>query len=141
MPTTATEYAADLVASVRDDPAGRVALMRSLYEAEPGRPELHLPYRRAAVGFMGWQLRRGLLNALDGERPGSPWWRAVNERLLRDSAEAVALSGELSGPASSRTAGYWAAFATRPSAKAWYRAHNAIFVYSYRAHRDLAEAE
>ena len=34
---TATEYAADLVASVHDDPAGRVALMRSLYEAEPGR--------------------------------------------------------------------------------------------------------
>ena len=30
---TAAEYAADLVASVRDDPAGRVALMRSLYEA------------------------------------------------------------------------------------------------------------
>ena len=62
---TAAEYAADLVASVRDDPAGRVALMRSLYEAEPGRPELHLPYRRAALGFMGWQLRRGLLNPLD----------------------------------------------------------------------------
>jgi hypothetical protein len=54
---TASEYAADLVASVRDDPAGRVALMQSLYEAEPGRPELHLPYRRPALGFMGWQLR------------------------------------------------------------------------------------
>jgi hypothetical protein len=39
---------------------------------------------------MGWQLRRGLLNALDGEMPGSPWWRAVNERLLRDTAEARA---------------------------------------------------
>ncbi len=60
---TASEYAAD-VASVRDDPAGRLALMHSLYEAEPGRPELHLPYRRAALGFMGWQLRRGLLNAM-----------------------------------------------------------------------------
>lgn len=57
---TAAEYAAGLVASVRDDPAGRLALMGSLYEAEPGRPELHLPYRRAALGFMGWQLRRGL---------------------------------------------------------------------------------
>ena len=45
---------------------GRLALMRSLYEAEPGHPELHLPYRRAALGFMGWQLRRGLLNAVAG---------------------------------------------------------------------------
>ena len=80
---TASEYAADLVAAVRDDPAGRLALMRSLYAPEPGRPELHLPYRRAALGFMGWQLRRGLLNAPDGDAPGSPWWRAVNERLLQ----------------------------------------------------------
>jgi hypothetical protein len=85
---TATEYA-DLVASVRDDPAGRVALMRSLYDAEPGRPELHLPYRRAALGFMGWQLRRGLLDPRDGDAPGS-WWRAVNERLLTGTAEARA---------------------------------------------------
>ena len=85
---TAAEYAPDLVASVRDDPAGRLALMRSFYEASPGRPELHLPYRRAALGFMGWQLRRGLLEPLDARVPGSPWWRAVNERLLRDTAEA-----------------------------------------------------
>ena len=77
MPTTAREYAADLVASVRDDPAGRLALMGSLYEADPGRPELHLPFRRAALAFMGWQLRRGLLNPVEHETPGSPWWRAV----------------------------------------------------------------
>ena len=70
---TAAEYAADLVRSVRDDPAQRVALMRSLYEAEPGHPELHLLYRRAALGFMGWQLRRGLLNPLNGEGAGSAW--------------------------------------------------------------------
>ncbi len=58
--------------------------MRSLYEAEAGHPELHLPYGRAALGFMGWQLRRGLLNAPDARVPGSPWWRAVNERLLHE---------------------------------------------------------
>jgi hypothetical protein len=95
---TAIEYAVDLVASVRDDPTGRLALMGSLYEAEPGRPELHLPFRRAALGFMGWQLRRGLLDAPGGETPGSPWWRAVNERLLRDTAEARAHVLGLVGP-------------------------------------------
>ena len=138
---TAAEYAADLVASVRDDPAGRAALMRSLYEAEPGRPELHLPYRRAALGFMGWQLRRGLLNALDGEVPGSPWWRAVNERLLRDTAEARAHMLGLSGPPSSWSATCCVQFAEHPSARSWYRAHNASIVAAYLDHRELAEAE
>ncbi len=113
---TAAEYAADLVASVRDDPAGRVALMRSLYEASPGRPELHLPYRRAALGFMGWQLRRGLLEPLDARVPGSPWWRAVNERLLRDTAEARGHALGLGGPMSSWSATCSAEFAEQPSA-------------------------
>jgi hypothetical protein len=138
---TAIEYAADLVASVRDDPVGRVALMRSLYEAEPGRPELHLPYRRAAVGFMGWQLRRGLLNQPDARVPGSPWWRAVNERLLRDTAEARGHVLGLSGPMSSWSATCCAEFAQQPSARAWYRAHNASIVTAYLDHRELAESE
>src|SRR5262245_55617979 len=140
MPTAAA-YAADLAASVRDDPAGRVALMGSLYEAEPGRPELHLPYRRAALRFMGWQLRRGLLNADGGKAPGSPWWRAVNERLLRDTAEARGHLLGMGGPTSSWSAERCVGFARRPSAKTWYRAHNASIVAAYLANRELAEAE
>ena len=139
--TTAVEYAADLVASVRDDPTARVALMRSLYEAEPGRPELYLPYRRAALGFMGWQLRRGLLNPLNGEAPGSPWWRAVNERLLRDTAETRAQALGLSGPLSTWSAACCAEFANEPSARSWYRAHNASIVTAYLDHRELAASE
>src|ERR1700756_3971160 len=46
---TAAEYAAEQVASVSEDPAARLALLRSLYEAPPGSPERHLPYRRAAL--------------------------------------------------------------------------------------------
>ena len=140
MPTV-IEYAADLVAAVRDDPAGRVALMGSLYEAQPGRPELHLPYRRAALAFMGWQQRRGLLNALDREVPGSPWWRAVNERLLRDTAEARAHVLGLSGPLSSWSATCCAQFARQPSARTWYRAHNASIVAAYLDQRELAASE
>jgi hypothetical protein len=140
MPTV-TEYAADLVSSVRDDPAGRLALMRSLYAAEPGRPELYLPYRRAALGFMAWQLRRGLLNPLDGEAPGSPWWRAVNERLLTDTAEARAHALGLSGPMSSWSASCSAEFAKNPSARSWYCAHNASVVTAYLDHRELAGSE
>jgi hypothetical protein len=138
---TALEYASDLTASARDDPVGRIALMRSLYEAEPGHPELHLPYRRAALGFMGWQLRRGLLNPLDGEAAGSPWRRAVNERLLRDTAEARAQLLGMGGPPSSWSARCCIEFAERPSARRWYRAHNASIVAAYLDHRELAESE
>ena len=138
---TASQYGADLAASVRDDPAGRLALMASLYTAEAGRPELHLPYRRAALGFMGWQLRRGVLNPLDAVEPGSPWWRAVNERLLRDTAEARGRSLGLGGVSSSWSAACCAAFAERPSTTTWYRAHNASIVAAYLDHRELADGE
>jgi hypothetical protein len=138
---TAAGYASDLVASVREDPAGRVGLMRALYEAEPGRPELHLPYRRAALQFMDWQLSRGLLNATESEAPGSPWWRAVNERLLHDTAEARGHVMGLGGPLTSWSASCCLDFAREPSAKTWYRAHNASIVAAYLEHRALAEAE
>ena len=64
-----------------------------------------------------------------------------NERLLRDGCEAVALSGDRPGPASSRTVEYWTTFADRPTARTWYRAHNASVAAAYLEHRDLAEAE
>jgi hypothetical protein len=138
---TAADYAADQVASVRENPAGRRALLRALYEAPPGLPELHLPYRRAALAFIGWQLRRGVLDPVEGEAPGSPWWRAVNERLLRDTAESRAHVMGQGGPLSSSSVRLSVAFARRPSARAWYRAHNATVVTAYLEHRDLAESE
>jgi hypothetical protein len=90
---------------------------------------------------MQWQLRRGVLRPLTAERPGSPWWRAVNERILRDGCEAVALSGGLPGPASSPTVRSWTSFVGRPTARSWYRAHNGSVVAAYLENRDLAEAE
>jgi hypothetical protein len=138
---TAAEHAADRVTAVRDDPAGRLALLRSLYEPLPGAPERHVPYRRAALAFIGWQLRRGVLDPPEGDAPGSPWWRAVNERLLRDTAEARAHLLGRGGPASSASVRLSLAFARRPSARAWYRAHNATIVSAYLEHRALAEAE
>ena len=96
--------------------------MQRCYYGPFGRAPRHLPFRRAALSFMRWQVRRGLLHPLSGDRPGSPWWRAVNERILRDGCEAVALSGDLPGPVSSRTVDYWMSFADYPTARAWYRA-------------------
>ena len=114
---SATEWAAQQIAAVRDRPEARLELAARLYHGPFGQAPRHLPYRRAAMAFMRWQLRRGVLEPPDSERPGSPWWRAVNERLLRDGCESVALSGDLIGPPSSRTVDYWMSFADYPTAR------------------------
>jgi hypothetical protein len=93
------------------------------------------------MSFMQWEAKRGVLNPLDGEPPGSRWWRALNERLLRDGCEAVARAGGRGGPASTPTIGFWDDFVERPTARTWYRAHNASIVAAYLEHRDLAEME
>ena len=56
------------------------------------------------------------------------WWRAVNERLLRDGCESVALTGHLPGPPTSPTVELWMRFIRRPTGRTWYRAHNASVV-------------
>src|SRR5690349_12757103 len=65
----------------------------------------------------------------------------MNERLLRDGCEAVALLGGEAGEPSSQAVRFWLAFSERPSGRNWYRAHNASIVGGYLAHRELAEAE
>src|SRR3954470_22186774 len=138
---TALASAEAQVASVRDDPAARLALMARVFRGPTGRAPRHLPFRRAALSFMRWQAHRGVLNPLDASPPGSVWWRAVNERLLRDGCETVALLGGLTGEPSSQAVQLWLEFATRPTGRNWYRAHNASIVAGYLEHRDLAEAE
>jgi hypothetical protein len=81
------------------------------------------------------------LVALDAEVPGSRWWRAVNERMLRDGCEMVARNRGLVGPPSASTVGLWMEFAAEPTARSWYRAHNASIVAAYLDHRHLAEQE
>lgn len=137
----AAARAAALVEATRDDPAGRLRLLERTYLGPHGRAPQHRPFRRAAVSFMRWQLRRGLLEPLTATRPGSPWWRAVNERLLRDQCEAVVRSGGTRGGPSSSTTGLWMSFISDPTARTWYRAHNASIVAGYLEHRDLAEQE
>jgi hypothetical protein len=138
---SAAERAAVQVEATRDDPAGRLALMDVTYRGPSGDAPRHLPFRRAALSFMRWQLRRGVLNPLDAGSPGSAWWRALNARLLRDTCEAVARSGGLGGDPSASTIALGTAFIERPTAANWYRAHNASVVAGYLEHRGLAEAE
>jgi len=129
------------VAAVRDDPAARLALMERLFHGPTGRAPQHLPFRRAALSFMRWQANRGVLDPLDASPPGSVWWRAMNEHLLRDGCEAIRLLGGTTGEPSSLAVLLWLEFGARPTGRNWYRAHNASIVGGYLEHRDLAEEE
>jgi hypothetical protein len=89
---------------------------------------------------MRWQVQRGLLNPLDSPQPGSPWWRAVNERLLRDTCEARMRVLGHPGPASPGAEAS-VSFAFQPSVRSWYLAHNVTIVNGYLDCRELAERE
>jgi len=93
------------------------------------------------MAFMWWQAQRGLLAAPDSARPGSAWWRSVNEGLLRDAWEADRLLAGRPGSASGPPVAHWAGFLRRPSAVSWYRAHNASIVAGYLRHQALSAGE
>src|SRR5262245_41678474 len=93
------------------------------------------------MSFMRWPARRGLLTPIDGWAPGSAWWRAMNERLLRDGCEAVALVGGRPGVPSSPAVRLWLGFIARPTPPHWYRAHNASIVAGFLEHEELARRE
>lgn len=133
----AARRADERVAAVRDDPARRLMLAMEFY----GRRSSIRPYRRAEVAFMRWQIKRGVLFPPHGARPGSPWWRAVNESLLRDAAEADLLCNGVPGVPSSAAVRHWIDFLRRPAPEAWYRAHNASIVAGYLANRGLIAHE
>ena len=83
----------------------------------------------------------GVLAAPSADPPGSPWWRAVNEGLLRDAWQAELLVSGRPGTVARPSVAYWIRFLRRPSAKVWYRAHNASIVAGYLDHRDLSRQE
>ncbi|MGO9924860.1 MAG: hypothetical protein ACLPLP_01625 [Mycobacterium sp.] len=138
---TAAAIALGKVGAVRDDPNARLALMRASYRVPSHVDRGYLPFRQAASAFMRWQLRRGLLNPIGSPTPGSPWWQAINERLLYDGCEARALAFGSPGCPSSATAAAWLEFIRQPTARSWYRAHNMSVVSAYLEHRHLASGE
>jgi hypothetical protein len=135
---TAAAWAEAQVERVRDDPDARMALLSRTYD------RLCAPaprFRPAALAFMRWQAVRGVLHPPAADAPGSNWWRAVNERLLRDGCEALARRAGRGGDPSSPAIELWLRFIGRPTAHTWYRAHNATIVSAYLEHRELAEEE
>jgi hypothetical protein len=132
----AVEVAGEQVEAARQSPQGRLRLAGAFYRDgdERGR------FGRAELSFLRWEIARGVLGT--DAHAGSPWWQAVNERLLRDKAEARLLhDGEANGAPSSHSVGLWLEFLARPSSVSWYRAHNASIVGGYFDHEPLAADE
>ncbi len=139
-PVSAAARAESVVAAARDDPAGRLRLAADFYRLRVAGRSIR-SYRRAEVAFMRWQIKRGVLAAPDADRPGSPWWRAVNESLLRDTTEAALLYDGAPGSPSAAAVRHWVSFLRRPSPVGWYRAHNSSVVSGYLANRGLVAGE
>lgn len=122
------------VGAVRDSAVGRYRLAAEFYQnAADGRR----PYGRAELSFLRWEIVRGVMHPARG----SPWWRAVNERLLRDKVEADLLVHGARGEPSARSVELWLEFLRAPSPARWYRAHNGSVLAGYLDHEPLTGAE
>ncbi len=120
-----------------DSPAARLHLAAEFY----GSSRRRAPYGRAELSFLRWEIARGVLNATTSSGPGSPWWRGVNDRLLRDKIEADLLATGAPGRPTSRSVELWSEFIASPSPLAWYRAHNASITAGYLDHEEQARRE
>jgi hypothetical protein len=99
------------IAGVRDDSAGRCRLAREFYRHAAGPRHR---YGAAELSFLRWSIARGVLEP----ESGSPWWREVNARLLRDKVEAELLSADVTGLPSARGVELWLGFIRTPRRRA-----------------------
>ena len=132
----AVEAAAREMAAVTNHPDARLSLAK-LFFAGPTAS-----FGRAELAFMHWEIKRGALNPASDPKPGSPWWRAVNEQVLRDQTEAAELhAGEWTAGGSTAAVDGWLAFLAAPSARTFYFAHNSSVVDGYVKQAKLAKDE
>ena len=132
-----------IVLGVSDDPIGRYKLRYRFYQrygypVVKGKEGLG----NSELAFMKWEIRRGVLNPLGCEHPGSPWWREVNSRFLYLStlADLIQQSGQqfsdLPLPVN-----FWLEYIKAPNEMTWYEAHNSSIISGYSVANDLAFEE
>jgi hypothetical protein len=132
------------VREVRDDPEGRYR-MREAFYSNYGFPQGLGGYGfgSSELQFLRWEIERGVLNRPDDpKRPGSPWWRAVNEDFLY-CAELAALArgSDLAWSQVPPRVMLWLRYLNNPCPASWYRAHNASIVQGYLDHAPRALEE
>ena len=69
---SAADWALKQVEAVREEPAARIALLERTYHGPTGQAPHHLPFRRAALAFMRWQLRARCARAAARHAGGQP---------------------------------------------------------------------
>jgi hypothetical protein len=134
--------ASEAVEAVADDPDGRIALRRRFYERYGFATDGGLGFGNSELAFMAWLADRGALNPLEGARPGSPWWRTLNQDYLITS-ELAGLIVNAAVPVEALTfeLRLWLEYLRAPCARSWYRAHNACVVRAMFRHDGLAGRE
>lgn len=134
------------VREVRDQPQGRLRLREVFYE-NYGFPEragvARHGFGKSELDFLAWEIERGVLNSPQHpEKPGSPWWRAVNEDFLYWGELAALVQGsQLPQGQAPRLVRHWLRYIKEPSAVTWYRAHNASIIQAYLDHVPRAMQE
>jgi hypothetical protein len=84
--------------------------------------------------FMGWEIRREVLNPVVPPLPGgSKWWRNVNLKfiILAQTAEEIVQMKKENDPAIPNEVKLWLDFIKKGTPRSWYRAHNASIVRAY----------
>lgn len=95
-------------------------------------------YFRFEAAFLRWEIQRGVFD----EKNGSPWWKKVNERLIFNSEQALALWQKNSPPRfCTKSVALWLTFLHEPNPKHWYRAHNASILEGYAEAQTFLQSE
>jgi len=143
--------------AVADNPDGRLELRMAFYRRyghgrdliangvlRPDDPDSQFGYGRSELDFLRWEIRRGVLNPLDGSRgsPGSRWWREVNLAFLYDGQlAALGQQAGLGPEGAEEPVVFWLDYIRSPGERSWYRAHNASIVAAYQQYIQTALTE
>lgn len=137
------EKAKEIVKSVENSPEGRYEARVAFYQkyGDPlikGKEGLG----HSELAFIKWEMRRGVLNPMDGDNPGSPWWRAVNGYFmyLATLAQLIDESG-VSYTAIPVATNFWLEYIKNPNEQTWYKAHNSSIIAGYEKANELAFRE
>ncbi|GAA4271545.1 hypothetical protein U6A24_13240 [Aquimarina gracilis] len=132
-----------IVDNVSDDPKGRYQLRYEFYK-KYGDPfaKGNDGLGNSELAFIEWEIKRGTLNPMDSDHPGSLWWRKVNSHFLYVAtlAQLIKESGEafLDLPV---PVNFWLQYIDTPNECSWYRAHNSSIISGYAVADKLAYKE
>lgn len=117
----------------------RSSFLKRIIRCLTGREGLGI----SELEFLGWEIRRTVLNPRVQNLGGSPWWRNVNLRFIitaQIAAEIVEGKNEKDHIITNEV-NLWIEFIKKGTPRSWYRAHNGSIVRAYLDFVDSAEQE